>query len=111
MLADEVLFSLQARFRERASWQPTKAEAQRRYFKELIEPAYRTCLPDRQAGRSETLRVERPIQTYGLSVPAKTPIAQVNEVLLKCLCHNICVLISSIYELDLAPTFWHNRAS
>jgi transposase len=43
---------------------------------------------------------------FGASVRAKTPIAQVNEVLCKVLCHNICVLIESIYELGLEPTFW-----
>lgn len=43
---------------------------------------------------------------FGSSVRAKTPIAQVNEVLCKVLCHNICVLISSIFELGLEPTFW-----
>jgi len=43
---------------------------------------------------------------FGASVRAKTPIAQVNEVLCKILCHNICVLINSIYELGLEPTFW-----
>jgi len=43
---------------------------------------------------------------FGASVRAKTPIAQVNEVLCKILCHNICVLIQSIYELGLEPTFW-----
>ena len=43
---------------------------------------------------------------FGASVRAKTPIAQVNEVLCKVLCHNICVLIQSIYELGLEPTFW-----
>ncbi len=43
---------------------------------------------------------------FGSSVRAKTPIAQVNEVLCKILCHNICVLIQSIYELGLEPTFW-----
>lgn len=43
---------------------------------------------------------------FGGSVRAKTPIAQVNEVLCKILCHNICVLIQSIYELGLEPTFW-----
>ena len=42
---------------------------------------------------------------FGSSVRAKTPIAQVNEVLCKVLCHNICVLIQSIYELGLEPTF------
>ena len=43
---------------------------------------------------------------FGTSVRAKTPTAQVNEVLCKVLCHNICVLIQSIYELGLEPTFW-----
>jgi transposase len=43
---------------------------------------------------------------FGASVRAKTPIAQVNEVLCKVLFHNICVLIQSIYELGLEPTFW-----
>lgn len=46
---------------------------------------------------------------FGSSVRAKTPIAQVNEVLCKILCHNICVLIQSIYELGLEPTFWTNE--
>ena len=43
---------------------------------------------------------------FGGSVRAKTPTAQVNEVLCKVLCHNICVLVQSIYELGLEPTFW-----
>jgi len=47
---------------------------------------------------------------FGSSVRAKTPTAQVNEVLCKVLCHNICVLIESIYELGLEPTFWDCRA-
>jgi len=42
---------------------------------------------------------------FGTAVKAKTPTAQVNEVLCKILCHNICVLIQSIYELGLEPTF------
>jgi transposase len=46
---------------------------------------------------------------FGGFVRAKTPIAQVNEVLCKILCHNICVLIQSIYELGLEPTFWANE--
>ena len=36
---------------------------------------------------------------FGAAVRAKTPVAQVNEVLCKVLCHNICVLIQSWYEL------------
>ena len=47
---------------------------------------------------------------FGSSVRAKTPTAQVNEVLCKILCHNICVLIESICELGLEPTFWNCRA-
>ncbi len=43
---------------------------------------------------------------FGAAVRAKTPMAQVNEVLCKILCHNICVLIQSIYELGLEPVFW-----
>jgi transposase len=44
---------------------------------------------------------------FGGFVRAKTPAAQVNEVLCKVLCHNICILIQSIYELGLEPTFWN----
>jgi transposase len=47
---------------------------------------------------------------FGTAVKAKTPTAQVNEVLCKILCHNICVLIQSIYELGLEPTFWTSGA-
>jgi len=45
---------------------------------------------------------------FGGSVRAKTPTAQVNEALLKFLCHNTVVLIQSIYELDLEPVFWQD---
>jgi len=46
---------------------------------------------------------------FGTNVRAKTPVAQINEVLCKILCHNICVLIQSIYELGLEPIFWTNE--
>jgi len=46
---------------------------------------------------------------FGANVRAKTPVAQVNEALCKILCHNICVLIQSIYELNLEPVFWANE--
>ena len=42
---------------------------------------------------------------FGASVRAKTPTAQVNETLVKILCHNIVVLISAIYELGITPVF------
>ncbi len=38
---------------------------------------------------------------YGASVRSRTPVAQVNEVLLKFLCHNISVLIHASYELGM----------
>ncbi|MBF8266328.1 MAG: Transposase, partial [Dehalococcoidia bacterium] len=47
--------------------------------------------------------------TNRTGVRAKTPTAQVNEVLCKVLCHNICILIQSIYELGLEPTFWTSK--
>ena len=40
---------------------------------------------------------------FGDSVRAKSEIGQVNEILLKCLCHNICVLIHTIHELGVTP--------
>ncbi|MCY3638716.1 MAG: transposase, partial [Chloroflexi bacterium] len=42
---------------------------------------------------------------FGASVRSRTEVAQVNEVLAKILCHNICVLILSIFELDVMPAF------
>jgi hypothetical protein len=42
---------------------------------------------------------------FGGAIRSKTPIAQINEVLCKVLCHNICCLIASIYELGIEPTF------
>ena len=38
-------------------------------------------------------------------VRSKTDVAMKNEVLCKVLCHNICCLVSAIYELGITPTF------
>ena len=43
---------------------------------------------------------------FGSAVRAKSPVGQVNEVLLKALCHNLVVLVQSIYELGIQPEFW-----
>lgn len=43
---------------------------------------------------------------FGASVRAKGNTAQINEVLCKIVCHNVSVLISSMYELGIDPTFW-----
>ncbi len=42
---------------------------------------------------------------FGDSLRSKGDAAQVNELLLKVLCHNICVLIHSIHELGIRPRF------
>ena len=34
------------------------------------------------------------------------PVAQINEVLVKILCHNIVVLVQSMFELGVMPVFW-----
>jgi len=43
---------------------------------------------------------------FGDSLRSKTRRAQINEALCKVLCHNICCLIQSMFELGLKPKFW-----
>jgi len=43
---------------------------------------------------------------FGDSVRSKVKRAQVNEALCKVLCHNICCLIQSMYELNIKPKFY-----
>src|SRR5204862_5907950 len=43
---------------------------------------------------------------FGDSVRSKTDTAMKNEVLCKIICHNICCLISAMFELNLDPIFW-----
>lgn len=43
---------------------------------------------------------------FGERLRSKGRTAQINEVLCKILCHNLCCLIQSIYELGIEPTFW-----
>jgi transposase len=42
---------------------------------------------------------------FGASVRGKSDVAQVNEVLAKVLCHNICVLILAAHELGIETFF------
>lgn len=42
---------------------------------------------------------------FGDAVRSKTEVAMKNEVLCKILCHNICCVISAMYELGIEPTF------
>jgi len=43
---------------------------------------------------------------FGDALRSKTKTAQINEALCKILCHNICVLIQSMHELNLKPKFY-----
>ncbi len=40
---------------------------------------------------------------FGDELRPKSETGQVNEILLKALCHNICVLVQEMYELGIAP--------
>jgi hypothetical protein len=48
---------------------------------------------------------------YRDHVRSKTDVAMMNEGLCKILCHNICCLIQSMYELGVEPTFWTSGSS
>lgn len=43
---------------------------------------------------------------FGDALRSRTERAQINEALLKVLCHNICCLIQSMFELNLKPKFY-----
>lgn len=47
---------------------------------------------------------------FGDRLRSKTKTAQINEALCKVLAHNLCCLISSMYELGIEPTFWEEAA-
>ena len=42
---------------------------------------------------------------FGPAVRSKSDVGQVNEVLCKVLCHNICVLVLAMHELGIEPAF------
>jgi transposase len=42
---------------------------------------------------------------FGEKLRCKTETAQINEALCKLLCHNLCVVVQSMYELGVDPTF------
>jgi transposase len=47
---------------------------------------------------------------FGDSVRSKTDLAMRNEVLAKLVCHNLCCLISAMYEMGVNPVFWVDQA-
>jgi transposase len=48
---------------------------------------------------------------FGDHLRSKTDAALINEALCKILCHNICCLIQSAYELKIAAKFWEEAAT
>jgi hypothetical protein len=46
---------------------------------------------------------------FGDFIRSKDKVAQLNEVLLKVLCHNICVVIQEMFELGIEPNFLNER--
>jgi hypothetical protein len=48
---------------------------------------------------------------FGGRVRSKSERGQINEALCKVVCHNLCVLVQSIYELGLEPSFFTDAAS
>ena len=46
---------------------------------------------------------------FGERIHSRTEVAQVNELLCKVVCHNICVTIQSMYVLGLQPNFWDSE--
>ena len=47
---------------------------------------------------------------FGERLRSRTETAQVNEALAKVLAHNLCVVIQSMYELDITPEFMSEAA-
>lgn len=48
---------------------------------------------------------------FGDALRSKTRVAQMNEALLKVLCHNVCVVIQSMHELGITPDFQRAAAA
>ncbi len=48
---------------------------------------------------------------FGQRLRSKTQTAQINEALCKVLCHNLCVVIQSVHELGIEPTFLGEAAA
>lgn len=43
---------------------------------------------------------------FGATVAMRRPTAQANEVLAKCVAHNLCCMVKAIFTAGLVPTFW-----
>jgi hypothetical protein len=71
-------------------------------------------MPDPQSADKPTKDERRALVSmikakFGERLRSKTETAQVNEAR-KVLCHNLCVVIQSMYELGIAPEFTSEAA-
>ena len=48
---------------------------------------------------------------FGDALRSKDDVSMVNEALCKIVCHNLCCLIQSYYELGISATFWGKKRS
>lgn len=58
----------------------------------------------KEAGNVETM-FSMIKEKFGTRLLSKMEVVQVKEGLCKVLCHNICVVIQSMYELGIEPLF------
>ncbi len=64
--------------------------------------SYRIGVTDHYHKRSNVESTVQMIKSkFGDRLRSKDKVSQVNEVLAKVLCHNICVVIQEIHELDV----------
>lgn len=69
--------------------------------------AYRDDFLDRYHKRSNVEATFSAIKRkFGPAIRAKNEHAQINEVLVKVLCHNLTCLVHEIHELEIEPEFW-----
>lgn len=77
-------------------------ERMRRYFS-LYQDDFLAHYHKRSNVESTFSAVKR---KFGGAVRSKLTDAQFNEVLLKCLCHNLTMLVHAIHEMGIEPKFW-----
>jgi hypothetical protein len=65
----------------------------------------------RPEGEDQRLASQARLRLSGDTLRSKTRPAQVNELLLKMLAHNLCVIVQSIFELGIEPEFWQESES
>lgn len=79
------------------------------FFKEMLQlfregsPRFTDHYNKRNNAESTFFMVK---SKFGGRLRGKTDRAQINEALCLVICHNLCVLVQSIFELGLTPTFW-----